>query len=187
MCSCRASRCAQDIAAQGIPLAENDGGADGHQRGHVRGCRTWRATPRDSAARFPASFILARSDQGAPSGFPDSGVRASRQAPVPTARLYVVGRGDDPEDETFLESEAARLGLQSSVVFVGQLPQAQALRYVREADVCVSPFYPTPVLRSTSPTKLVEYMAMGKAVVANDHPEQKRVIEESGAGHLRSV
>jgi glycosyltransferase involved in cell wall biosynthesis len=67
-------------------------------------------------------------------------------------------------------------------VFVGQLPQAQALKYVREADVCTSPFYPTPVLQSTSPTKLVEYMAMGKAVVANDHPEQKRVIEESGAG-----
>ena len=51
-----------------------------------------------------------------------------------------------------------------------------------EADVCASPFYPTPVLRSTSPTKLVEYLALGKAVVANDHPEQRRVIEESGAG-----
>ena len=25
-------------------------------------------------------------------------------------------------------------------------------------------------------------MALGKAVVANDHPEQRRVIEESGAG-----
>ncbi len=39
------------------------------------------------------------------------------------------------------------------------------------------------ILRAASPTKLVEYMAMGKAVVANDHPEQKRVIEESGAGY----
>ena len=51
-----------------------------------------------------------------------------------------------------------------------------------EADVCASPFHPTPVLRSTSPTKLVEYMALGKAVVANDHPEQRRVIDDSGAG-----
>jgi glycosyltransferase involved in cell wall biosynthesis len=75
------------------------------------------------------------------------------------------------------------LGLAASVVFVGQLPQRQALQYVREADVCASPFYPTPVLRSTSPTKLVEYLAMAKAVVANDHPEQKRVIEESQAGY----
>jgi glycosyltransferase involved in cell wall biosynthesis len=75
-----------------------------------------------------------------------------------------------------------RLKLESCVVFVGQLPQPEALQYVVEADICASPFYPTPILRSTSPTKLVEYMALGKAVVANDHPEQKRLIEESGGG-----
>lgn len=102
---------------------------------------------------------------------------------IPAVRLYVVGRGDDPADEAFLHGEVSRLGLHSSVVFVGHLPQAQALKYVRDADVCVSPFYPTPILRSASPTKLVEYMAMGKPVVANDHPEQRRVIEESGAGY----
>lgn len=109
-------------------------------------------------------------------------VFAEVKTAIPSALLYIVGRGDDPEDQAFLENEVARLDLQSSVVFVGQLPQAQALKYVQEADVCTSPFYPTPVLQSTSPTKLVEYMAIGKAVVANDHPEQKRVIEESGAG-----
>lgn len=97
-------------------------------------------------------------------------------------KLYVVGRGDDPGDERLLEEEARRLDVAASVVFVGQLPQAQALEYVRDADVCVSPFYPTPILNSTSPTKLVEYMAMGKAVVANDHPEQRLVIEQSAGG-----
>jgi glycosyltransferase involved in cell wall biosynthesis len=100
----------------------------------------------------------------------------------PRALLYIVGQGDHPEDRTYLENEAARLNISSSVVFVGQLPQQQALAYVQESDVCTSPFYPTPILQSTSPTKLVEYMAAGKPVVANDHPEQKRVIEESGAG-----
>jgi glycosyltransferase involved in cell wall biosynthesis len=101
---------------------------------------------------------------------------------VPTARLYMVGKGVAPSDEILLKDEAARLGLTSSVSFVGHLPQPEALRYVQEADVCASPFYPTPILRSTSPTKLVEYMAMAKAVVANDHPEQRRVLEASGAG-----
>jgi glycosyltransferase involved in cell wall biosynthesis len=101
---------------------------------------------------------------------------------VDGAKLYVVGRGDDPTDEQLLEAEVARLGLESSVIFVGQLPQAKALEYVRDAAVCLSPFFPTPILNSTSPTKLVEYMAMGKAVVANDHPEQRLVIEQSGAG-----
>jgi glycosyltransferase involved in cell wall biosynthesis len=110
-------------------------------------------------------------------------VFARVRAAVPSALLYVVGRGVDAADQQFLEDEVARHDLRGSVIFVGQLPQQLALEYVREADVCASPFYPTPVLRSASPTKLVEYMAMGKAVVANDHPEQRRVIEESGAGY----
>jgi len=102
---------------------------------------------------------------------------------VPEALLYLVGKGDDPTDEQQLVAEAKRLNVLDAVVFVGQLPREQALRYVRDADVCILPFYPTPILNSTSPTKLVEYMAMGKAVVANDHPEQRLVIEESGAGY----
>lgn len=102
---------------------------------------------------------------------------------VPGAKLYVVGRGDDPRDEQVLLEEAAAEKVTDALVMVGQLPQQQAFRYVAEADVCVSPFFPTPILNSTSPTKLVEYMAMGKAVVANDHPEQRLVIEQSGGGY----
>jgi len=102
---------------------------------------------------------------------------------VPAARLYMVGGGVQPSDQRLLQDEAARLGVSSSVVFVGPLPQAEALRYVQEADVCVSPIYPVPILRAGSPTKLVEYMAMGKAAVANDHPEQRRLLEASGGGY----
>lgn len=101
----------------------------------------------------------------------------------PGAKLYLIGKGVDDSDEQVLIDEAARLGVSDALVMVGQLPQAEALKYVREADVCVSPFYPTPILNSTSPTKLVEYMAMSKAVVANDHPEQRLMIEESRAGY----
>lgn len=102
---------------------------------------------------------------------------------MPTVKLYIVGSGDEPNDEELLTREAERLGVRDALILVGQLPQVEALKYIAEADVCVSPFYPTPVLNSTSPTKLVEYMAMGKPVVANDHPEQRLVIEESGAGY----
>jgi glycosyltransferase involved in cell wall biosynthesis len=102
---------------------------------------------------------------------------------LPDVKLYVVGRGDDPSDEQLLTAEASRLGLLDALVLVGQLPRPEALAFVRDADVCVSPIFPTPVLNAASPTKLVEYMAMGKPVVANDHPEQRLVISESGAGY----
>lgn len=98
------------------------------------------------------------------------------------AKLYLVGGGDDPSDEQILKDEARRLGIEDAVLITRFLPQQDAWQYVKAADVCVSPFYPTPILNSTSPTKLIEYMAMGRAVVANNHPEQSLVISESKAG-----
>jgi glycosyltransferase involved in cell wall biosynthesis len=170
----------QDIAAQGIPLAKLT------------------AVPMGISAELCAVSAAPARRRLLPEGVPvvlylgtliqvrrlDFLIRAFARVreSLPAAQLYLVGRGEEPEDEAFLRREVLRLKLEGAVVFVGQLPQAQALEYVVEADVCASPFHPTPILRSTSPTKLVEYMALGKAVVANDHPEQRRVIEESGAG-----
>ena len=98
------------------------------------------------------------------------------------ARLLFIGGGEDAKDEDIILSESKRLGLSECVEITGFLPRDKALELVAEADVCLSPYYPTPILNSTSPTKLIEYMALGKAVVANDHPEQKLVLEESKAG-----
>lgn len=100
----------------------------------------------------------------------------------PEAKLWLVGGSEKLEDLSFLHNEAKRLGVKDGVIFTGFLPRRKALAYVRKADVCLSPFYPTPVLNSTSPTKIIEYMAMGKPVVANEHPEQSLIIGESNAG-----
>ena len=101
---------------------------------------------------------------------------------MPEARLAFVGDGDVPEDRAALEAEVVRLGIGDHIEFTGQLPREQALAWVRHARICLSPFYPTFVLRSTSPTKLIEYMAFGKATLVNDHPEQEQIIADSGAG-----
>jgi glycosyltransferase involved in cell wall biosynthesis len=68
------------------------------------------------------------------------------------------------------------------IEITGFLPQSEALARVQQADVCLSPFYPTPMLLSTSPTKLVEYLALARPVVANNHPEQSLILRESRAG-----
>jgi glycosyltransferase involved in cell wall biosynthesis len=100
----------------------------------------------------------------------------------PAAKLLFVGDGDSPEDRIFLETRTVHLGLESAVTFTGKLPMDEALDYVARAAICVSPFYPIPILLSTSPTKISEYMALGRPVVANAHPEQTRIIEESEVG-----
>lgn len=110
-------------------------------------------------------------------------VHAEVLAQYPSAKLYLVGGGQCDEDEQLLIDEASRLDILDSIVFTGFLPVEQAWQYVHQADVCVSPFYPTPILNSTSPTKLVEYMAFGKPVVANDHPDQQVVIQGGQCGY----
>ena len=101
---------------------------------------------------------------------------------VPEARLKFVGRGEMPDDEQPLHREAERLGISRNITITGWLTMPEAWQHVRRAAVCVSPYDPVPILRSTSPTKLIEYMGLGKAVVGNDHPEQADVLHESGGG-----
>lgn len=101
---------------------------------------------------------------------------------VSNVRLYMIGGGGSAEDIERLRNEAKRLAIDDCIVFTGQLPRDQALSLVCQSVVCVSPFYPTFILNSTSPTKLIEYMALGKPVVANDHPEQSRIIKQSKGG-----
>lgn len=103
-------------------------------------------------------------------------------AHVPNSEFVMVGEGDSPNERAALEQEAKRLGIQDRVLFTGFIPMEDAWRYAASAAVCVSPFYPTFVLNSTSPTKLNEYLALGRPTVVNDHPEQSRTISETGAG-----
>lgn len=100
----------------------------------------------------------------------------------PGAILMMVGDGDNPSERQALEDYARELGIAESVIFTGFIPMEEAWKIAASAAVCLSPFYPTKILSSTSPTKLVEYLALGRPVVCNNHPEQSRIIEESGAG-----
>lgn len=99
----------------------------------------------------------------------------------PQTELIMVGEGL-PRDMAFLREEAARLGVKHKVEFTGALPMEQAWDRIRVADVCLSPLAPNPILEVGTPTKVIEYMAFNKAVVANRHPDQSLLLDDSGAG-----
>jgi glycosyltransferase involved in cell wall biosynthesis len=103
------------------------------------------------------------------------------KARVPEAELVLVGEGL-PRDMHFLKAEAERLDVAESVYFTGFLPTDQAWEFVRDADVCLSPLPPNPILDCGTPTKVIEYMAFNRPVVANRHPDQGKLLDESGAG-----
>ncbi len=100
----------------------------------------------------------------------------------PEVQLFFIGKGVHPQDEAILRTEINRLQLSDTVKLLGFMPFAEAAGWISRASVCLSPYYPSFILNSTSPTKLIEYMAYGKAVVANEHPEQSLILKESKAG-----
>ncbi len=98
------------------------------------------------------------------------------------AKLYMVGRGDTADDRQFLESLSIELNIENNIVFTGFLPIEQAWAIAAKAAVCISPIYPSFIYLQGSPTKLYEYMALGRPIVANEHPEQSNALKSSGAG-----
>lgn len=100
----------------------------------------------------------------------------------PSAVLVLVGGAHDADHIRWLRSEAHRVGVGDAVLWTGWLEMREGWRYVRAADVCVSPVPRSKILDASSPTKLPEYIALGVPVVCNDNPDQKQLIEASGGG-----
>jgi glycosyltransferase involved in cell wall biosynthesis len=101
---------------------------------------------------------------------------------IPKALLIVAGSASEPGDTDWLRREAQRIGVASSVVWLGWLPTEQAWSYAKSAEIGLSPIPPGPLYDVSSPTKGLEYMALGLPVVGNPIPDQEKVLDDSGAG-----
>lgn len=109
-------------------------------------------------------------------------VAALLRVQEPRVLLVIAGDAPSADEMAWMRTEIARRGLQRHVLLTGWLPQRTALGYAVRAEVGLSPIPRGTLFDVSSPTKLVEYLALGLPGVANDIPDQKRVIEESGAG-----
>lgn len=95
-------------------------------------------------------------------------------------RIVLVGQLH-PSDEGL----AKKLGIENMVDAVGQVPHAEAARYMGMADVLYLPFWFSrrcgKVIRS--PSKLFEYMGAGKPILAVMGPgDPQEILHRSGAG-----
>lgn len=99
-----------------------------------------------------------------------------RGAPV---ELFMMGQGT----QTARLKEAAS-GLRN-VVFHPPVPHEEVPRHLLRADVGILPFKPTPVMRSSSPLKLMEYLSAGRPVIASRIEAIEDVVGPDGAIYLR--
>ena len=77
-------------------------------------------------------------------------------------------------------------GLQDRVVLTGRVPQEEGPAHLAACDILASPHVPNPdgTPFFGSPTKLFEYMAMGRAIVASDLDQIGEVLEHGRTGWL---
>ncbi len=109
-------------------------------------------------------------------------VLALVRARIPNAILVLVGGTDDVLHDRWLRRKAIDAGVDDAVVWTGWLAMDQAWRYVRSAEVALAPMPRSDLLDVSSPTKVIEYLALGVPVVGNDSPEQAEVLQDSGGG-----
>lgn len=101
---------------------------------------------------------------------------------LPDLFLLIVGDAVLPEEQAWLRNKVMEAGLADRCRITGWVVPELATATLAAAEVCLALVPPDPILDLASPTKLVEYLAIGRPVVANDHPDQSQVMAASGAG-----
>lgn len=82
----------------------------------------------------------------------------------------IIGRGDAVPA---LKELAVNLGIADNVWFAGWMAIDDLPRYLSAADICVDPDPSNPYNDLSTMIKMMEYMAMGKPIVAFDLPEHR--------------
>lgn len=100
----------------------------------------------------------------------------------PSAFLLLIGDAPSADEQAWLRSTIAASPAAESVHLTGWLSPDEGQRWLAHAEIGFSPFPRGHLLDSATPTKALEYMALGIPCVANDNPDQRLALEQSGAG-----
>jgi len=94
---------------------------------------------------------------------------------VPKVKLILIGDGPVRDQ---INHKIRDLGLESSVMITGYIPQNQVPQLLSVVDIAVLPYPELPKELWFSPLKLYEYMAAGKAIVASDSGQIGEVLSD---------
>ena len=99
---------------------------------------------------------------------------------LPDTHAIIVGGHEKESDIGRLRALASALGVDGQVTFTGQVAPAEVAPHLSRAAVLVLPNPASAIsTRFTSPLKLFEYMAAGRAIVASDLPAIREVLRDN--------
>jgi len=96
-------------------------------------------------------------------------------------KLLIVGSGSKLDEWKLL---CKKLGVESDVILAGSVPYKKVPEYIATFDIAVSIFSKSLFTDVVSPLKLIEYMSMGKAVVADNLSGTREFIKNMENGVL---
>ena len=96
--------------------------------------------------------------------------------------LQLIGGTSWPAEFDWLANRIEQMKLKAEVSLTGRLPMRDALLRCSSHDAGLSAIPRGELFDVSSPTKLVEYLALALPVVVNDIPDQTVTIENTGAG-----
>lgn len=76
-----------------------------------------------------------------------------------------------------LKESARELEIADCISFTGRLAYKDVMQHLAIADICVDSAPANPLNDKTCPVKVMEYMALGKPIVAYDLPECRRSVQ----------
>ena len=101
---------------------------------------------------------------------------------VPGTRLLIVGDALNAEERRHFDELIRGMGLEEAVIRTGHLPQALAWQQTTTATVGIHALPPCFLHDVSSPTKAVEFLALGVPVVVSPVPDMADIVRESGGG-----
>ena len=101
----------------------------------------------------------------------------------PTAKLVVVGKGFNGEEDQLL-AQAEAIGLRGSIEYAGWVDAAALPDYFAQASVAIHPFDDTLINRTKCSVKLIDLLSAGVPVVADAVGQNAEYIRHNETGVL---
>ncbi|WP_298096784.1 glycosyltransferase family 4 protein [uncultured Campylobacter sp.] len=98
-------------------------------------------------------------------------------------KLFMIGDG---VRMPIVKKHILEFNLQENVVLTGLIPQEQGAKFLSACDILINATVPNPDGSEFfgSPTKLFEYMAMGKAIICSNMAQMSEILEHGKTAYM---
>lgn len=98
-------------------------------------------------------------------------------------KLFMIGDG---VRMPIVKKHILEFDLQENVVLAGLIPQEQGAKFLSACDILINATVPNPDGSEFfgSPTKLFEYMAMGKAIICSNMAQMSEILEHGKTAYM---